>query len=444
VILLLLGLACGPKEIPPHLRMDPPVPEQASVAPPSTTAEAAARLVGTDPLLRRARPGPPGTWADLPAGPAIEAWATIARRPAAPPNDWDAVEAAHRGTLAVPLVRGARLAAVEAAAAQPEALGEAGMRLLPWLGPVVIDAAPLPAGARGPLDWLGRDPTAAQSGALKVAERAVLLGWLDHPTLPVAAAADALQPGVHDRLIDSPTGALLLARARGLRDPEAGAIGKQLLERATTYALQAVAADRDSEQERWRATRAALPEPLQADPIAALLEQALPKLRADAGDDASASLALVALTAQRLHGSCPDTPCAGLDRVSTLATTERWSPDAAAPAAAWRVVAGKQALDSLEVTRERVGVPSAWLDLADVLTGTGGGSVRHTLIRTRGPDATTWLELSRLAGGRDATSWDEAHLALQDHLGRLCTAALDAEVTDEQRRTLERIRRRTE
>ena len=104
-------------------------------------------------------------------------------------------------------------------------------------------------------------------------------------------------------------------------------------------------------------------------------------------------LALVALSAERIQGYCPDSPCRGLDRVGTLEAADRWSPGARQSAAVWRVIALKAAMDTMEVTRERVGVPTAWLDLADALAGSRGASLRQALLRTRSPDASTWLDL---------------------------------------------------
>lgn len=441
-LLLLAAIGCAPRAIPPHLQMEPPPAERAPTAAPTTLEAAADQLVQTDPLLRRARPETPEHWAAVPQAGPLVAWAALAAGTTPPPKEWDRVEANFPGTLAVPLVRGAALAVLEAATAGGTLGPDAGVEVLPWLGPVVVDGAALPAAARGPLEWLGGAPEEARGRILHIAERRTLLGWLDGPDLPTAAAAAALRPGVYDRLRDSPTGALLLAHDAPRNDPAQGEAGRASLTRATTLALQAVAADRDIDQVRWRETRERLRDTLGDDPIASSLADARVQLTADAGRPASAGLALVALTAERIHGTCPDRPCRGLDRVATLDAPARWSAEAEAPAAVWRVIAVKAALDSLEVTRDRVGVPSAWLALADALAGSTGGSVRHALLRTRAPDAATWLELSRLAGGVDATTWDQAQAALNAHLLRLVEAALAYELPPAQRDVLTRIRRR--
>lgn len=442
--LVLVG--CGPKAIPPHLRVEPTEEQAQASGPVTTLAEAAERLVRTDPLLRRPDPGTLDTWRQVPNSEPIEAWARLARAPTTPPKDWEALEAAHRGTLAVPLARGAGLAAMEAAAASSEPTGSEGRVLLSWLGPVVIEGGPLPSAARGALDWLESNPAQARAAALRWSERAVLLGWLDGPGLPVGPAAASLQPGVYDRLLDSPTGALLRGRASGVQDTALETQAASDLRRATALALMRVSADRDSEQERWRDRRASLVPDLGEDPIGALLASARTGATRAAGSDGATATALVALAAERLHGSCPDEPCEGLDRVSSLAAAERWTADddeLRGLIAVWRVIALKGALDRLEVTRERAGVPGAWGDLGDALVGTGGGSVPEHLLRTRTPSPNTWLALSRAAGGTDATTWEDCWPVLQAKLGALIDDALknnglDAEV----RELLERQRRR--
>ncbi len=310
---LALLAACGPKEIPPHLRMDPPVSAQAQQARPQTLYQALILLVGTDPLLRRASPRgrfwdavPDG---ELPAG--LGRRGPARRRPPRTGGGSRPPAGQHRRAAGP----GARLAALEAAAAGPRVQRGGGPGDAVWLGPIVVEGGTLPPGARGPLEWISQDPEEARKAALRIGERAVLLGWLDGPQIPVIAAAAALQPGVYDRLIDSPTGALLLARAAGSTDAAAFENGRQHLIRATSLALQAVAADRDSEQEAWRAMQDALKAELGEQPVARLLRQGAEALTRDAANPEAVGLALVALSAERIMGDCPDSPCRGLDRV---------------------------------------------------------------------------------------------------------------------------------
>jgi hypothetical protein len=439
-LLPVLLVGCGPKEIPPHLRPDPAptVRPQGASAPPTTPLVAANQVVSGDPLVRRAAPREPGHWAGLPEESGVAAWAVIARSPDAPPATWFALEQRWPGTLAVPLARGGRLAALEIALAG--ANGDA-TPALPWVGPVVGDGAPLPAAAREPLAWLGGPPQAGAASALHVAERAVLLGWLDAPGLPVTPAVAALQPGVHDRLTTTPSGALLVARAGGAAAPDRAATGEAALVLATKLALLGAAADRDAEQARHAAALdAARTGEDDLDPVARLLDEATLGLSADASRDASTGLALVALTAARLRGSCPDTPCGGLDRLQTLAAAERWG--ATGPAALWRVIALKGVLDRLDVARDRPSFPGAIVDLADVLVGLGASTVPERLIRARRPDPAVWLAVSRAADGGDGAAWEDARAALAAQLMLACDAALPTSPDDEHRDALSRIRRR--
>lgn len=442
---LLLAAGCGARTIPPHLRVD--APSSADAAPPrapvTSLEEAAKRLVGTDPLVRRPAPGTLDTWRALEERESIEAWARLARQPLAPAKTWMALEAAHPGTLAVPLARGAGLAALEAATAVTSPTEARNHVLLAWLGPVVVDGAPLPSAARGALDWLESTPEAAPAAVLQWSERNVLLGWLDAPGLPLEPAAAALQPGVYDRLLDSPTGALLRARAAQRQSPGGTDRAAAALAQATTLALQRVTADQDGEQERWRRTREGLADTLGPDPVATLLATARTEATAAASDDAAVAIGLVALAAERIHGSCPDAPCGGLDRVTRLGAAHRWDPAQTGTATVWKVIALKAALDRLEVTRDRVGVPGPWGDLSDALLGTGGGSVPQHLLRTRTPTAATWLALSRASGAEDTTTWEDCLPALEGRLASLLRDALAHEsLPADTRALLTRVERR--
>ena len=439
-LLVLVLAACGPKEIPPHLRPGP-TPEatqRATDAPPTTVEGAAMQLIAGDPLVRRAAPHAPGHWAGLPPETGLAAWAAVARDPGAPPASWFDLEQRWPGTLGVPLSRGGRLAALEIALAGGN--GDPGAAL-PWVGPIVSDGVALPAGAREPLAWLGAQPGAEAAGALHIAERAVLLGWLDAPGLPVGPAVAALQPGVHDRLVAHPSGALLVARAAGASAPDRAATGAAALGAATRLSLLGAAADRDAEQARHAAALdAARTGDDELDPVARLLTQATGDLTADAGQDASVGLALVAITAARLRGSCPDAPCVGLDRMQTLGAAERWG--AAGPAALWRVVALKGVLDRLDVARDRPSFPAAVVDVADVLVGLGARTIPERLIRARRPDPAVWLAVSRAADGGDGAAWEDARAALAARLDAACEAALAATSEPDLIDAVQRIQRR--
>lgn len=440
--LLLLLAGCGPKEIPPHLRPDPPAAsaEARPTGPPADLDEATRQLVGTDPLVRRPVLGPPEHTASLAGGDALRAWAAQMRAGAVASPAWYELEARWPGTVAVPLSRGARLAALEIDIAQSGADPEAA---LPWVAPVVSDGAPLPAAARGPLSWLGVTPAEESAAALHIAERAVLLGWLDGPDLPTSAPAAAFREGVHDRLTGSRAGALLVARAADARAPDRGAAGRDALATATRLALLGAAADRDKEQAAHAAAVDAVRQGEDdLDPVGRLLARAAEDLTADAGSTESTGAALVALTAERLRGSCPDTPCVGLDRVQTLEAAERWG--ATRQATLWRVIALKGVLDRLDVARDRPSFPQAVVDLSDALVGTGAGSVPERLLRARRPDAAVWLAVSRAADGGDGTAWEDARRALAARLVAACEAALATGPEPELADALRRIARRAE
>ena len=114
--------------------------------------------------------------------------------------------------------------------------------------PITTQPSPRPAQARA--GSAGQEPSPAE--LLHLAERQVLLGWLDGPELPLSDLAAAMKPGIHDRLINSPAGALLIARGLGRQDDDAGERGAETLRQATTLALVLAAAQTDREQEAAR------------------------------------------------------------------------------------------------------------------------------------------------------------------------------------------------
>ena len=318
VVGLALGLAaCGPKEIPEHLRPDAaPLASQGSQGAPTLEL-----LVGRDPLLRRPDPGPPGRWIALGVG--IEAWAAVARRPSPSPADFDQVEFAWPSTVVVPLCRGARLAALEAIVAdQPDTQALAWAQ--EWLGIRGGQATPA-SDARGPLEWLG--PHASPESLVVLAERAVVLGWLDAPGIDVTVPVRAMQPGVHDRVVTSPVGQLLVARAARTTDPAAAARGSAALLEATLLALEEGSADRDAEQAQWFKRRDAALEALRqqgmnaADPVAGWLQLALRELLHDASDDRGAARKRLRRVSGERAGAAPDARARRARRVRRGART---------------------------------------------------------------------------------------------------------------------------
>ena len=438
MIVLWLLFACGPREVPPHLRVDP-APVAGTIQAPADLPSALSLLLGADPLARRPDPSAPLSWGELDGGEPLVAWATLAIQSQPSPTSWAGLEAAQAGTMAVGLARGARLAKVESLLAAGEGL-PIEEEAATWLAPLRSDAAIDPARTRGPLAWLGGPPEERKDRALHLSERAVMLGWLDGPSVPAEPVVEAFRGGLAGQLLESPAGALLQARASGRKDQEAGEQGRIALQEATFMALQAASADRDVEQAAWAAERKRKQQELQTpDPIAFLLARARELLTRDGGQSGSAGLALVAMTAERLYGTCPDAPCGGLDRAATLARLEAWGPEVAPPARTWRVVALKRATDGFEVAHERPSFPIVAIDLADALLGAGAGSIDAALLgeRTAGPSAC--LALSRATGLAMATDPTATLDALKARLTALSESALEVPQPPDQSLLLSRI-----
>jgi len=442
VILLLALLGCG-QEIPPHLQVERPIP----VSIPRTLPAGLRDLVRTDPLVRRPDPRSAGDWMALQDGVAIEAWAAVARSTRSTPADWTQVERSRPGTAAVALARGARLAALEVLLAGELEI-PAQQQVAAWLGATRVEVHPTTNNSRGPLDWLrGATPEEKREAALTMSERAVLLGWLDGPGIDVVPTAEALTAPAHTRLADSPAGALIRSRAARDRAPSAAENGRAALIEATVLALATVAADRDVEQEALRVRVARAAEKLggKKDPLATLLHRARISLTADAGSDASAGLALVALTAQQLFGHCPEGHCASLSRTQALETATRWGPSVTPLARAWQVVALKQATDTLSASYKKPSFGHTLIDVVDPLSGTGGGPVELSLLRYRTAEPTALVQISRLASGPPTTVPAEVIAVLRAHLVSACDAALSTrlprEVASEIRRIRDRARR---
>jgi hypothetical protein len=437
-LLVLLGCA---KEIPPHLRVDtPPLTIRVDADP----AEQLEALIRRDPLVRRPDPRTPGVWADMPDGDAIEAFAAVARKKNPTPSDWTQVEMAWPGTIAVPLARGARLAAIEVIMTGDLEF-ETQQLVSGWLGAVRVEARPTTRNPSDPMTWVpGSTEKEKREAALTMAERSVLLGWLDGPNMSVLTPALALSSASHSRLADTPAGVLLRARAADDRDDSAAAQGRYALTRATLLALAEAAADTDKEQVEFRALIEAEGAALGGaeQPVAAWLARARHGLTADAGNPASTGLALVAIAAERTVGSCPDGACMGLDMTQSLSTALRWHADTNALAHAWQVIALKRAADIFEVSHSTAGFGRSIPVIAEALSGTGGGSIDLSLLRYRVKEPTAVIQIGRLAGGAASADITEAIRAVRTRLLNACNAALMARVTVEQAAIIQRIGRR--
>lgn len=443
---LLLALACHQHEVAPYLNR-PQLALAVDSAPATDLPSAIAALIGDDPLARRLSPGTPGRFAALPGGDALEAWATMARAPAPSPTAADiaALEQRWPGTVAVALARGTALGWLETRVTMSGAVDQrTGHDIFPWFGPFVEDDHPLPPDAQGLWSWLGPlAPEDAPRRVLDLAERRVLLGWLDGPTIPLGPVAALLQDNAYERLNSQPAGALVLARGLGRSDAEAGARGATTLSRATELALTEVAADTDAEQRDWRARHEALSSELalgpHEDPVLRLLERATSDLTLDAASDASTGLALVAISAARLHGPCAPGLCRDFDRTSGLVVAQRWSPAVGPLALAWQVWALKSVADALEVALERPSLHGLIPDLVDALAGTGGARYSALVLRRSRPTPQLFLDLSRGAGGPDQVDGPGLLSNLQTRLKRQVELAQAAEQRPEIAALLERI-----
>ncbi|HHO52342.1 MAG TPA: hypothetical protein ENK18_16090 [Deltaproteobacteria bacterium] len=219
--------------------------------------------------------------------------------------------------------------------------------------------------------------------------------------------------------------------------------GYAALLRATQLALHRAAADRDREQAAWAELLTAESEALGGtDPISILLERARSQLTPAATDDRAAGAALLALSAQRWIEQCPSEPCAGIDRVETMAAAGRWHSSIAPLAATWQVVALKEALDTLEVGHDTALFPTAIVDLVDALLGTGGGPLDARILRKQRPDPGVWLSIARAVGTEGVVDWEGAREALGQHLLAETQRAEELVSDPELRLHLERIHRR--
>ena len=299
---MFLLLACWASRVTTTPPAPPPPPPQ-----PEDPAALITWIIAEDPLLRHIRRPDPG----LPMPAPIAAWL------ASTPPAWG-VEAEYAGTIAVPLLRGARLLELEQRGGQTLPISD-----LLLLSPLSPPSAVPPEGARTVLDALG-EPGA--EGLLAISERQVLLGWLDGPAIDVQPLQRFLEDPRYSRLVQSPAGTTLYSRIQNRKNDVLAEQGAKALREAGLRALRQVIADTDAEQAAWRTERATLQSELgvQGDPVDHLLLQAQEKLSADAGNDRSVGQALVAQVALRWREGCPDLPCGGLDRGPSLQTPRRW------------------------------------------------------------------------------------------------------------------------
>ncbi len=381
-----------------------PEPIPAPVGPPPQPGDTDALIgwvLAGDPLARRPRMpagGTPGAGADIRAalGCALPGWEAEAGAP---------------GTIRVPLLRGARLAELELR----QDLSVTDLRLI---APLLPPVNPPPVPARPVLDWLGAP---SLEGLLVVAERQVMLGWLDGPEIDRRAVAELLPDPRFDRLSRSPAGSLILSveRAAAIQPGQAAAALTQL-SAAVGLALREAGADSDAQQAAWKAERARLQAErgISGDPVNELLRQAHAALLASASDPQAVGGALVAQAALRWREACPDAPCGGLDRIRALSAARRWG---AAPwAAAWEIVAWKDSIDHLEVAWGRASAVYAQDEIVELLVE----RLEPRMLLFDAPGPPSVLALTRALGLEGSTDRDSLLAALKDELRRMLDAPI--------------------
>lgn len=428
-----IAIACGAggclaKKTPDHLKVAPPAPLGPPVTPPTTLSDAVGQLTKGDPLVRRPNARSEEWWLSAGGGAAIAAWREVVGSGPADAAALASFEGAWRGTPAVALARGARLAELEHQLLT-EAQGLEGDRaLVTWLGTVVVTGPAGPSDVRPALDWI--DPDAGRAGLLRVAERHVVLGWLDGPEVPLAPVENAMVVGTFDRLRAMPAGQLVVARALsdGSQSEQSLQLGLDLLADATHLALIRSAADSAPQQEAARDVADSLKaaHSLQLDdaqdPLPVLVAEAFESFVQAGGTDASTGLGLVALTAARLLDACPDTPCTGLDRHDSLQRAGVWSSSAATYAWAWRLSTAQDLRDQLEVAEELGLSTDALPDVADLIVGERTARIPAALLQQPTLTPSTALAITRGLGQPDGTRAEDALSALDAHIARLCSS----------------------
>ncbi len=392
-MLLLLLLAC-PRSVQP-VAAAPTTTAPLDTTEPTDPAARVTWIIHGDPLARRPR---------LPSAtddPDLVAFVTIARSSDPRPAQWWSLERQHRGTLAAALSAGARLASLETTLGVPE---DALDYVLPLARARSSDLKrPVLAAIGGPAEVL-----------LPMVERQVLLAWMDGPGIPSEPVATLLRRPEWARLAETPAGRLL--GAGGARADATSA--REALLDATWMALMEASANTDREQD---ALRALLGERGRAR-IDDRLREAEAGLRANASDPADRGGALLAQAALRWRGACGDPPCGGLDRVRGMVAAGRWSPDLAALADTWRVIAWKNADDHLVSAWDHPSFPSAADQLVEVLL-TEAVTLDRSMLRMASPDIRFTLEVTRALGGGDLTGKDDLFRAIHRKVGAVAKAA---------------------
>lgn len=441
-LLLPLLLAGCIHPIPDHLRIRTSADQAAAEVEITDLKSALSTMVNRDPLVRTPRLVDEVAVEALEGGMPVAAWIRtvrdLERGEGQVERSLQQLEDRYPATAVAALSRGYRFRLAENRVANAnaeidlQAQHEVVSLITPLRAGVFDDTLPLP-----PLAWMG-DTERPTDAVRAFGERWVLTGWLHGPEIPVEVIASGLAAPMYDGLVKTPTGALLHARIEKRSANVQPAL--EQLERATLLALTRAAADRSSEQGAWADMREAASSELGLDdPVVGLLQRARDGLTAGAVDPRAAGGALLAIGAMRWEGNCGELTCAGVDRVETMRSAGRWSPEIERLSAVWRVVALKEALDTMDVGHATVMYPKAMTALVDALIGTGAGPLDLHLLRRRSPDPAVWLALGRSVGADGITDWTACRAALGDHLKRQAEQALALSLDPELATLVERI-----
>jgi len=423
---LTFGLSCFARKTPDHLKVQAPDLSAAAAAPPMDLAEAITQLTKGDPLVRRPNARSEEWWLSAAGGAPITAWRSVVGHAAVDAAVLVNFEGAWRGTPAVALSRGACLAELERELLTEGISLEGDRALLTWLGSVVVQGPAGPNDVRPALTWL--DPSQGRAALLRVAERHVMLGWLDGPEIPLAPVEAAMTVGTFDRLRDLPAGRVMVARAEATEaaDPAKLDEGRTLFSEATHLMLLRASADNAPQQEQAQRIAEDLHQRHQLsgddteDPLPQLLHASLDALVEAGGGEDSTGLALVVVTAERLVDACPDRPCAGLDLHDTLSRASAWSAEAESFAWAWRLATAKDLRDQLEVSNELGLSTDALPAVADLIVGEHTARVPVALMQQNTLTPAAVLAVTRGLHQPDGTQPADALRALDVHMVRLC------------------------
>jgi len=209
---------------------------------------------------------------------------------------------------------------------------------------------------------------------------------------------------------------------------------KRHLARATLVALERVAADRDSEQAAWARHRAALREELEDDgaPDVTLLRTAQQALQYDCSSDVACGIGLLIEAALQWREGCgPPSSCIGsVDAMTAAARFGEINADT------WKVIAAKEALDTMDAGHDTVMFPQAISSLTEALSG---HDLPLHLLRRKNADPAVWLAVGRAINIDGMTTWSDVRPALGSFLEETAQRALENEPPPEQRTLLMRI-----